>query len=117
MSDDTQYDTVEPSPEEIEEARLFFGDGDGAALRELMDPEELGDFWRTIRRAQNVATAIESHPYASDSRKAKFRIGLWLWNGRIAFHRTDPLRFDPANRDRFIRAMRVCVGLPSEAED
>ncbi|MGI0067987.1 MAG: hypothetical protein ACREB9_06185, partial [Thermoplasmata archaeon] len=59
---------------------------------------------------------IDHHPFASDSRKAKFRIALWMWSGHVRLYWQDPHRFDPANRAKFIRAMRVFVGLsPIEA--
>lgn len=113
------FDTVVPSPEDIEDAQQYFG-SDPDALRcisELLNEEELGDLRRTVRGAPTVEEAekaIDQHPFASDSRKAKFRIALFLWGGRVRFRWEDPRRFDPANREKFIRAMRVFVGMSPE---
>lgn len=111
--------TVEPSPEEVADARLVFGTDPHAfrCISELLDAEELGDLFRTVRSKpipEDMERAIDEHPFASDSRKAKFRIGMFLWNGRVPFRHTDPFVFDAANREKFIRAMRVFVGLPPE---
>ncbi len=110
------FKTVEPSAEDIEDARRFFGSDPDAYryISELLNEQELGDLRRTVRGTvlENVEQAIDSHPFASDSRKAKFRIALWLWSGHVRLRWTDPRRFDPDNRAKFIRAMRVFVGLP-----
>lgn len=88
------------------------------AFTELLTPEELADLERTIggHGVTEWAAAIDSHPYASGSRKGRFRIALWMWNGVVSFDHHDLLRQDHANRDRVIRAFRVFMGMmPSES--
>ena len=58
---------------------------------------------------------VEASPI-SHSQKAKLRIALWFWNGGVPIRQGDVLCFDPANRARFIEAMKAFLW-PSRSDE
>lgn len=86
------------------------------ALHELLDLAELADLARILHGNEPPTWqgAIEAAPYLSDSRRARYRWAVFMWNGAVTPRPEDARRLDPTNRARFIRAIRVWVGLTPE---
>ena len=97
--------------------RLFDSDGPDSlerrALGELLTDPELADLERTIggHGVLHWAAEIDTHPHAGESRKSRYRIACFLWNGGVTFRPEDLLRQDFDNRIRVIRAFRVFMCL------
>lgn len=96
--------------------RLFDTDGlelaERRAIAALLTDTEIADLERTVGEhgIEDWERAVEDHPYASSSLKARFRIALWLWNGYIPLSVIDIRRQDITNRARVVHAFRIIAG-------
>lgn len=88
-------------------------DPDYRAIKLLMDEpllSRLDEYIETTVGIEAVLDRISKGPL-SGSQKARLRIALWFWTGRVKLDIYDLFKLDEENRGRFLEALKLVLGV------